>query len=1510
MIKTLSTFRTLSLCLLCCLFGLFQTAEAQQAQIDPYYPNCLYAETEDNFQACHTFCQANPNHWGCNAACLVDPGLCAPAYPDCATNPEAEGCPIFCLNNAGHDSCDYICAVAPQYCPDTADSVCSNLGETACADSDVCAPVRGAGGCECEADQFLACGASFDTIACYDIFTEDECLAARGCAARRSDDADAAFLFCVPDETQAATDCSTIADEAGCNAQAGCFAETDTAGAFTVCVPANNEECNTYPTELCTEDNGCQEFRGLKCSCATEQQYYGCAPSDDAAGIDTCDLNPTQDGCNNFEVSHCALFPEHWKCRPECLENPAGCTDMPQTCIENPDNCETQVNAMCTHAEPENIDACNDFCIQNPNHYACSWICQYKYDPDYCGDIDGIVNPDIQCQDNPTQSGCPEYCGANPDDPNCAYICIATDLCNTDAGSNSTSVVTATEFTCEESPYTHGCPNFCQENPNDDACPETCLINPESDDCAPVCVANGDEGACATPYCTLHPEDAGCGGDQTKTYCQANPDADGCTPSCSSDNPDPSCISFCERFPGDSACPEPIDNIPGLVSADDPIVTVADFCGLPGSGSDGDTTNQNLQPCADDPTQSYCEVHPTDTDPAPDACGEFADGSVFNKCANGTGAECMGNLFLQHAGHGLAQRDPSTDVNTPDKFQANEGRVDLIFFMDEAQAGSGNEDTSGINFTDANQSWISHLAVERTTPDGTVTSEMFVNPGISFQAHPTYRWNMNTHKFKGDRVSIFEKVGTYKYVLGLCDKAGNCLYSQKHYAEVVPAEITEFDFPGEFGSSTLTSECQNFDGSDDAGDLKFRVADGKEACSIAIHLQDRFGNPFMGDQDALGNLAVEVSGQTFNGYHMSLRGREAFKDALRIQSTPGDSSTNARMYTGTTDTNGNVTVGVSSFLPSSDTDVRDVCGDQKFYMLFNPKNTTSFDANDKVQLDVSVPVYTKEGELTDFVQRQVISAPNVGLFYTPYVTNVVSAEEVPPPADVIRPDVGIHFPVHVESQTSVAGTDLPQNLLVEVTGLGSIGFEDRNYKDVITYNHDALSTTNPGTIPGAGADNTVLSGHSTKITFDAGEVSSLNFGFTSRIRYNISAEISDTANGVSVEYPGANLGNKFCDTEIQTEDMVGGNDSVARVTFRGADIEGGFMKITDRIVMKNLDADEISGTDGDIATVAFSLNALNVDRANIRTGVRNRATNLTNGLDPHNSSDLTTVTINAAGKPEVDGVEVAGDVTYIQGQPDAPGLVVLEGGLLKGKHTLILEDVNLLVKGDLTYDNDASDSWGFILLTTDPANLTPALTDVSTNAAGVEVGYLDPNQDFFSNIFVHKDVKQIVGTFFADGAITSTESLGAANDIPSVADPLDRTKDGPLETQLILTGALFTQNTFGGSMLSDEAGGPLDPWGRKYRVDPGVLDDRGANEARIFDLHYVRQYAYSTQDPNDQHAPLDIHDDLCTKIAGDANAEADGCYANHHSFVIRLDRKVQTQTPPGFDAEYGYTIFD
>jgi len=220
------------------------------------------------------------------------------------------------------------------------------------------------------------------------------------------------------------------------------------------------------------------------------------------------------------------------------------------------------------------------------------------------------------------------------------------------------------------------------------------------------------------------------------------------------------------------------------------------------------------------------------------------------------------------------------------------------------------------------------------------------------------------------------------------------------------------------------------------------------------------------------------------------------------------------------------------------------------------------------------------------------------------------------------------------------------------------------------------------------------------------------------------------------------------------------------------------------------------------------------------------------------------------------------DVAYFKGVTlDLTG----EGNLTEpivfdqGVKTIIVEDGNLLLSRDLIYKT-VEDSLGIIVINSRPN---------------------DPDR---GHVFVNSEVQKMVGTYFLDGTLVSTEKFAQ----PIVSDVIQSREttpnqdlQAPLGKQLILEGTLVSRNTLGGADLNPAQG----PNGQKVQRELAL----------IYDLNYLRRYEPLFSLEGDRLA--DGENEYCYK------PDTELCYPNSAPFVIRYDARVQELIPPGFEEE-------
>lgn len=220
------------------------------------------------------------------------------------------------------------------------------------------------------------------------------------------------------------------------------------------------------------------------------------------------------------------------------------------------------------------------------------------------------------------------------------------------------------------------------------------------------------------------------------------------------------------------------------------------------------------------------------------------------------------------------------------------------------------------------------------------------------------------------------------------------------------------------------------------------------------------------------------------------------------------------------------------------------------------------------------------------------------------------------------------------------------------------------------------------------------------------------------------------------------------------------------------------------------------------------------------------------------------------------------DVAYFKGgtvrlDSQDPGKTPMQFG--SGVKTLIIEDGNLHITRDLVYKSQA-DSLGIIAINS------------------------QSNDPLRGHVFVHQNVQHLVGSYFLDGSLVSTQKL----EQPEITDIItgreatpNQDPDSPLALQLVLEGTVVARNTLGGADQSP-ARGP-----NKQNLQREL--------ALIYDLNYVRRYEPLFNESG-QRVP-DLQNNYCYKSDGKT------CFPNPAPLVIMYDPRVQQLPPPGFGGE-------
>ncbi len=316
----------------------------------------------------------------------------------------------------------------------------------------------------------------------------------------------------------------------------------------------------------------------------------------------------------------------------------------------------------------------------------------------------------------------------------------------------------------------------------------------------------------------------------------------------------------------------------------------------------------------------------------------------------------------------------------------------------------------------------------------------------------------------------------------------------------------------------------------------------------------------------------------------------------------------------------------------------------------------------------------------------------------------------------------------------------------------------------------------------------------------------------------------DTPIGI-IRYPSGALGSGFGVTAGEVDDL---NDDSIGTRMIGVSIEGD-------VLSSKTSQQTFSDTEH------LLLGGLNFKDA--REVLSQNAASITRGIPVQLGGQFDTNWYNNSHVAVVDGdVEIG----FNGGTFNLPA----------GKNTLVIRNGNLLISGDLAYASE-SDSFGFILI----------------NDA------IDPYPEK-GNIFVRNRVKNIVGTYFAEGGFMSIADAVSFNSI-SVAANNNGSLPLTAANQLLLKGTLMTHNTVGGSLFPSTYS---NPWGVEGETNGTTTE----THAKTYDLHFVRQFQ-----------PL--YPAGGGSMTNEADCFSTPCDRNLNAFVIRVDGKVSSLPPPGFE---------
>lgn len=680
--------------------------------------------------------------------------------------------------------------------------------------------------------------------------------------------------------------------------------------------------------------------------------------------------------------------------------------------------------------------------------------------------------------------------------------------------------------------------------------------------------------------------------------------------------------------------------------------------------------------------------------------------------------------------------------------------------------------------------------------------------------------------------ACFRQAGMYTYHLKLVDNVGNETVGLDNVLIINPGlanqGTTSLEITGyktETGSFTSSLSC--FD--------KDLVANNTDKCSFLITLKDEFNNILEGR-----DFVAEIINQDLTGsYNTILNGgdssEEAFNNGLRLEDVAGGfESGNRQKFNSTTDLNGQITFSLKALVPSLEI----ITGNISDYLMARLDNKIA-------GLDLKVENVDNEGTIIVGSETLLSGLSSSLITFSPHVVAQLSDNApVGSPPIHTNPTEPLQFvfsaakTFYVTIKSFSTGTLLPS---------ANIGVFLKGYSPSPTvFVNENLSNGGGDINPSSENDGYKLDFSSTmtsasnsfvtELRSSGGIHDDLNVSFGSKIKY--------TVDGHDIVYPSGNLGNvvgsvvafPVCNSSSIPE--CDGASSTASIIV-GADIEG---KIFTR--ENNYSFEDSSTYGAEIVKIG------SIFQKDLRENLTQNVYEVVRGID--------FVDVTAGLDFDISSDFGTDDIKYFKN-----GLVRIDGGSFQGgKRTIIIENGNLFITGNLSYA-DVEDSLGIILI----------------NSV--------VNDYVHGNIFIHKDVQKIVGTYFADGGFISSDVLVDAtpsllSDGVDVADRENTT--GTFNKQLLLHGTFLTQNTLGGYLLGDL----LTPYGKASDVTIGSYTDK--QEAILYDIHFLRHYV-----------PLDFSSSFVIDNPNCFSEDAINCDKNIHSFVVRPDGKVSGKTPPGFD---------
>ena len=811
----------------------------------------------------------------------------------------------------------------------------------------------------------------------------------------------------------------------------------------------------------------------------------------------------------------------------------------------------------------------------------------------------------------------------------------------------------------------------------------------------------------------------------------------------------------------------------------------------------------------------------------------------------------ISGLKLHHIGLGSASSDAVIDPSLdPTPFKANAGELRFYFNAVDQNAVPNQDGRSGLYFNDTQtptehkQAVFWEIDIVRDG-DGDGVSELFEVPSIWIDSQSpsdyneidqyyddaqdftekTYFFDLSQFRFTGEDRSIFATTGSYTLELKIFDKAGND-QTATFYIDIYPSD-----------ANNVESTLGDFDCTEN-----YALANNSDTCTATLTAKDEFGNAIFGrkfqayfvDQNVEGNynLLADTENPAQTAFVNGLR---FASDSSNSQITQADFSAPAGQHTqifetaaGTVANPGNGTtpdIAVSSLVPTLE--------------IYESNSISHLPQDPKAHLASEIPRNTEIVFVSPEIEKDGTESASatVEISYEPsfqfgrWVKNTIDGDE-----NILLDE---QKTMNISASTEYGSKNLPTDFEISLKGWApeSTEFDEQdlgNTGNISSGNLDGISSLFENiSVPTKTIDlKTHLRGIGDNV------LTNLKTAFTSQIKIPIS-DLDENATEREVIYPGGNFGNKVgnqqqLEQEFDEEDLfeICPNnycDSTGIEGFTiGANISGNILT---------------SGTSAIQSQSSTAVDLGGIEVKDIREETTANAYEIIRGMAPIPLEENQVITENFLEEK---------DVFYYSG-----GTVKIEpltgDYAFSGVKTLLIEDGNLLIAGDIEYESP-TDSLGVILIN-------------STTAEKPDTG----------NIFVNNDVSKFVGTYFADGSLTSTKKMGTyIADIPQMSDVIDRDAAGNenvLNKQLLLEGTLFTKNTLGGSYLD-----PMqNPWGEEDVVA----------DAQKYDLHFVRRYS-----------PLLFSED--EKIDYCVNISQTECDPEGSSFLIRPDNRVQFFPPPGF----------